>query len=205
MKLLTVTIFLLTTSVAFGQVNWTEGWEESTLKKARVSESSKMNQVEKDVVFYTNLVRLDPKRFLETIVPKYIESRNVENSSYLSSLKRDLRKTKKLSALELRDDLYEVAKGHAISSGKKGTIGHQNYSRRYKAVEATYIANAENCDYGSNEAIDIVFSWLIDEGVSNLGHRKNLLDPEFNCAGVAVAPHKKYEVNAVMSLGTRER
>jgi uncharacterized protein YkwD len=44
-------------------------------------------------------------------------------------------------------------------------------------------------------------SWMIDEGVSDLGHRKNILDKEYTAAGVSIQPHKRYKVNAVMNFG----
>lgn len=203
MRLLLICLSILLFNLAHAQTDWTAGWDAATLKKAQVSGSKKMNQMEEQVVFYCNLVRLDPKKFLNTILPKYIESRELKSSSYLSSLKRDLKKAKKIHPLQLNDNLYAIANKHAITSGKKGTVGHQNYTKRYKAVNDEFVTTGENCDYGNNEAIDIFFSWLIDEGVSNLGHRKNILDPEYSHAAVSVAEHKKYSVNAVMSMGMK--
>ncbi|MBL4703690.1 MAG: CAP domain-containing protein [Flavobacteriales bacterium] len=203
MKLLFLSATLLLSSVLIAQEDWTEGWSASVIKQAKVSGSVKMNQTEKDVVFYCNLVRLDPKLFLKTILPKYIASRELKNTGYISSLKRDLKKTKKMEVLSLSDKLYGVAHGHAVTSGKKGTTGHQNYSKRFKAVSSTFSSNGENCDYGNAKAIDIFFSWLIDKGISSLGHRKNILDKEFNHAAVSIAEHKKYDTNAVMTLGKK--
>ena len=34
----------------------------------------------------------------------------------------------------------------------------------------------ENIDFGSNEAMEIVISFLVDDGVSSRGHRMNLLN-----------------------------
>jgi uncharacterized protein YkwD len=203
MRILILTIALLYSASSFAQINWTEGWDAEVLKNAKVTGSTKMSKVEMDVIFYCNLARLKPKKFLATIVPKYISSRELKSSGYISSLKRDLKKTKKLTAFKISDNLYEVANIHAISSGKKGTIGHQNYSKRFKKVEAEFGTNGENCDYGNSKAIDIVFSWLIDEGISSLGHRKNILDKEYNHTAVSIADHKKYEVNAVMTFGKK--
>jgi len=190
-------------TVGLTQINWVENWDKITLESAKAKGALKMNNVEKEVIFYCNLVRVAPKKFLQTIVPKYISSRKLDNSSYLTSLQRDLKKSKKLPPLTANNDLYEVAKVHAVSSGKKGTIGHQNYTKRFQHLNDVFSVDGENCDYGNSEAIDIVFSWLIDEGIPNLGHRKNILDPEFNHTGVAIAPHKTYEVNAVMTYGMK--
>jgi len=203
MRIFILSIALLYSASFFGQVNWTEGWDAAVLKEAKVSGSTKMSKTEMDVIYYCNLVRLDPKKFLNTVVPKYVASRELKSSSYLSSLKRELKKTKKLPAFKLSDNLYGVANVHAVASGKKGTTGHQNYSKRFKKVIDEFGTNGENCDYGNGKAIDIFFSWLIDEGISNLGHRKNILDKEYNHAGVSIADHKKFDVNAVMAFGKK--
>ena len=184
-------------------IDWTAGWDHKTLNQARNLPSSKMNEVEENVLFYCNLARMNPKLFLTTTLSLYIEVRAVKNSSYLSSLKRFLKKSKKLPPFIANDSLHKVAEIHAVHSGKKGTIGHQNYSKRFKYVEDVFPTNGENCDYGNQKAIDIVFSWLIDEGIANLGHRKNVFDKEFSHAAVSIAPHKSYQVNAVMAFGSR--
>jgi uncharacterized protein YkwD len=188
---------------AFSQVDWTEGWDSETIQKAKVFGATKMSKTEKDVIFYCNLVRLNPNKFLTTILPKYIASRELKTTRFISSLKRDLKKTKKLEALKISAELYTVANGHAVASGKRGTTGHQNYEKRFKAVNKEFSTNGENCDYGNNKAIDIFFSWLIDEGIANLGHRKNILDTEFNYAAVSIEAHKTYDVNAVMTFGMK--
>ena len=41
--------------------------------------------------------------------------------------------------------------------------------------------------------MDSVNQLLIDEGVSNLGHRKNILNPKYTKIGVGVDFHPKYE------------
>jgi uncharacterized protein YkwD len=60
---------------------------------------------------------------------------------------------------------------------------------------------AENCDYGNNKAFDIVMSLLIDEDVPSLGHRENILDPEYKYVGTSIQPHKRYDWNCVIDFG----
>ncbi|MAR68387.1 MAG: hypothetical protein CL833_14150 [Crocinitomicaceae bacterium] len=190
--------------IGTSQVNWVEGWSENQLKQAIVRGDSQMNEAEKEVIFYCNLVRIDPKKFMSTVLPKYVESREIENSSYLISLRRDLKKANELPPFIANSELSQVAKKHATNSGNKGTIGHHNYTQRFKHLNDIFSVDGENCDYGNGEAIDIVFSWLIDEGIADLGHRKNILDPDFTHTGVGISPHKEYGVNAVMAYGKME-
>lgn len=50
----------------------------------------------------------------------------------------------------------------------------------------------ENIMYGSDTGKDVVISLLIDDGVSNRGHRTNLFNSQWNLAGSYTGPHKTY-------------
>jgi uncharacterized protein YkwD len=49
---------------------------------------------------------------------------------------------------------------------------------------------AENCDYGNANAIDIIMSLAVDDGVSSRGHRTNIFKPDAKVIGIACGPHK---------------
>jgi uncharacterized protein YkwD len=61
----------------------------------------------------------------------------------------------------------------------------------------------ENCYYGMEDPVVIVIKLLIDEGVKDLGHRHNMLEPSFNSVGVSIKPHKQYGYNCVMDFGAK--
>ena len=46
----------------------------------------------------------------------------------------------------------------------------------------------------------MILSLLIDDGVYNRGHRKNLLNPEIKKIGVGSYMHKKYDVCSVLDF-----
>ena len=106
--------------------------------------------------------------------------------------------------LQSEKDLYVIAKGHAEISGKRGTTGHQRFDKRFNPIMGKYNSVAENCAYGYNEAMEIVLKLLIDEGISSLGHRKNLLNPDYNSIGVSIKKHKSYRHNCVMDFGRKQ-
>ncbi|HYW96614.1 MAG TPA: CAP domain-containing protein [Bacteroidales bacterium] len=179
-----------------------KGWDEAVVKRANTAmDADFMNQEEKKVVLYMNLARTDGSLFANTLLKAWLKDKT--KTRYTRSLIRDLGKTSGLPLLEPRKDLFEIAAGHAVRSGRRGTTGHQGFDKRFEPVLGTYQMAGENCAYGYNKAEDIVIGLLIDEGIRDLGHRKNILKPEFNAVGVAIRPHKKYNYNCVMDFGKK--
>lgn len=179
-------------------------WDQSVLEKCNTAKDvTYMTDQEKEVIFLCNLARWDGKLFSETYLKQYIDSTETEKNSYVTSLFSDLKKVKKIKSLQPAEDLYKAADEHAIESGKKGSIGHQKVDARFKKHAPSYNDSAENCDYGNDQAIDIVMSLLIDEDVPNKGHRKNILDKDMTHVGVSIREHKKYDYNCVMDFGKK--
>lgn len=176
-------------------------WDAQTVEKANTAKNiSYLSAEEKKVILYCNLVRLNPKLFLETFVTPYLDSTK-ENNSYTKSLIKTLKSTKNIGILVPSKKLYSLAKDHAIDFGKKGKIGHGNFDKRF--MQLTKECNCvvgENCDYGDNKALNIVMSLLIDNEVPDLGHRINILDTEYKNIGVSIQTHKKYAWNCVMDF-----
>lgn len=200
-------IFLLISIIVSAQGEIWDQWDPQILEKANTAAEYKYySEEEKKVVFFMNLARLDGNLFAETVLDAYVETNDVDNTSYLRSLYRDLRKVEGLTVLIPEDDLTSIAQGHATKSGRTGHVGHRNFEERFEPfMGAPYTNLAENCSYGHATAIDIVISLLIDEGVRNVGHRENTLKPEFNSVGVAIREHKKYRYNCVIDFGKQDR
>jgi len=186
---------------AFGQKPVPK-WDAATLAKANTAKDEKyLSKQEKEVIFYLNLVRLNPKLFAETYLEKYLDSTK-ENDTYTKSLLKELPLTKPMGLLMPDKELFTFTKEHAIKSGQQNTTGHGNYKERVKKIRPRFGGYiAENCDYGNNRAIDIVMSLLIDENVPSLGHRKNILNPIYKFTGTSIQPHKGFEWNCVMEFG----
>lgn len=180
-------------------------WDKETIANANTAKDVKyMTSDEKEVIFLCNLARTDGKLFSETYLKQYVDSMELQKNNYITSLYTRLKKVKKLPLLKPQEDLYNAAKAHVDDTGKKGSIGHQNVTSRFKKHAPRYEETAENCDYGSDKAIDIVMSLLIDEGVTDKGHRENILDKTMLSVGVSIGDHKKYDFTCVMDFGDLE-
>ena len=177
-------------------------WDESVLEKANTAAGSEyMNEDEQKVIFILNLARADGPLFAETFLKGYLALKEKKSDRYIRSLYRDLQDVKDLPMLQPEKDLYEIAREHAIRSGMKGYEGHRRFKSRYSPVMKKYMEVGENIYYGKYTPDEIVLQLLIDEGIQDLGHRNNILNPRFNSIGVCIKPHKTFIYNCVMSFG----
>lgn len=197
-----VFLFMLSWAQLAAQDPW-EHWDPGTVSKLHTAANVfYLDDEEKKVVLLMNMARHDGPLFARTFLARYVQDKQVENSAYLRTLKRDLDKVKGLVPLHPEKDLTGAALGHALASGKSGKVGHQGFNKRFEPLMGKpYLHVGENCSYGYETARDIVVSLLIDEGIKDHGHRKNILAPDFNSVGVAIRPHRKYRVNCVMDFG----
>lgn len=164
---------------------------------------------EKEVVFYLNLVRLDPQTFSEQIAKPYIEEVYPKGNRYTRSLITDLSKAQPANYLVFKSDLYQVSKSHAIDIGKHNIDGHtgshgKTFQKRTNSIYKTYKGVGENLGFGYTSPIEIVMELLIDYDISNLGHRKTILDVRFTCVGVFIGPHSYYKTCCVMDFGMKK-
>jgi uncharacterized protein YkwD len=61
----------------------------------------------------------------------------------------------------------------------------------------------ECCDYGNDNAVDILLNLLVDDGIPGVGHRLICLSNSYTKIGISIQPHKVYEVNTVMDFKWR--
>ncbi len=202
-----IAVLLLLPGHLLSQASAWDGWDEDVVRELNTgSATAYLAEEEKKVILFMNMARHNGSLFAETFLESYIEVNDLENSSYLRSLFRDLKKVSGLQPLLPEEDLTAAAQGHATKSGKKGRVGHQDFNKRFDPLMGNpYSHVGENCSYGYEEAIDIVITLLIDEGIKDQGHRKNILSDSFNSVGVAIRPHKSYRVNCVMDFGRQIR
>jgi hypothetical protein len=180
-------------------------WDEQVVRSLHTAANVPgLNQEEQKVILFMNLARHDGSLFARTFLDAYLNEKGIKKNGTVRSLFRDLKKTSGLSPLEPQADLTAIALEHARATGESGKTGHQNFNQRFERVLGNpYTLVAENLAYGHAEAIDIVISLLIDEGIRDLGHRKNILHPQFNSVGVAIRSHERYRVQCVIDFASR--
>ena len=205
-KIYILFLFLLPGQLLAQTTAW-DRWDPEVVGELHTAVNSEfLNEEEKKVILFVNMARHDGPLFEDTFLKAYLLDTSVEMSKYVKSLIRDLKKTSNLQPLLLEEDLTSIAQGHATKTGKTGRVGHQGFEKRFDPFMGNpYNQVGENCSYGYDKAIDIVLALLIDEGVTDVGHRKNMLNEDFNSAGVAIRPHKSYRVGCVIDFGRQTR
>ena len=100
------------------------------------------------------------------------------------------RRSKGLTALEMRDDLNAIARKHSedMASGRR-SFGHGGYNQRVLKVQKIikpFSGNmAENVLYGAGNAKDAVSIWK-----KSSGHKKNMLG-DYKYIGIGTARNRR--------------
>jgi uncharacterized protein YkwD len=115
-----------------------------------------------------------------------------------------LKRTPPRSVLKWDPCLSASAAEHVKDAGPKGLIGHDSSrgehfpDRILRYVD--YKQAGENISYGAASPDMVVQQLLIDDGVPDRGHRRNMLDPGFNAAGAACGSHAKFGTMCVIDF-----
>ena len=182
-------------------------WPDSVLAAANSARTAHyLNEEEKSLIFYTNLVRINPDLFSTTYFEEYLEKNDIKKDKEIKKLIKDLEFYERMEILKPSQQLSEIATKHAKDMGNSGRTGHlsnngDSFKKRMEEGLKIYSGINENCQYGYEKGIDILMDLLIDRDVPNYGHRKNILDPGMKYVGVAIEPHKRWNVNCVQDFG----
>jgi len=167
--------------------------------------------LELDVLKETNLARTDPRAYAQYLEPMLdwfdgrvlrrpgtdVGLRTEEGAAAVREAIRFLREQEPVTPLEWSNGLWRAARDHARDQSATGATGHvgsdgSTMEQRMDRYGQWKVTAAENIDYGSAEARHVVISLIVDDGVRNRGHRRNLFNAQLRVAGAACAPHQRY-------------
>jgi uncharacterized protein YkwD len=112
---------------------------------------------------------------------------------------RVLRQTKPLPELRTSDGITLAARDHVKDQAPRGLMNHRGTDgsmawdrvSRYGEWKSKI---SENMTFGPATPHDVIAALLIDDGIADRGHRKNILDPEVKLVGISCGAHKSYRV-----------
>lgn len=173
------------------------------------------SRFEEDVFIELNRFRSDPAAYTEYLRdyrPRFegklligaddgeIDIMTREGVAAVDEAIRELRHEKPLPTLEWSDALARAAADHVAVQSRSGAVGH--YTRGNGPGErmtarggGPYVS--EVITYGHHTPEGVVDQLLIDDGVSNRGHRFSLLRPTHRYAGVACGSHPVHRTMCV--------
>lgn len=198
-----------------------ESWSKEELTLANTAGDKKyLSPQERDFIMYTNLIRMDGLKFFNTFFQDFLDAHNKQMAQYANynslkvsrtdkyykSLETDLEDIKDLPLLWPDEALCWVARQHAKDMNRYNYAEHQSRDGRSAKDRISQMyprrAMGENLSFGFATGLGNACMLLLDKGVSNLGHRKLMLDTsyELNFVGVSIQPHKGYKYCAVMDF-----
>lgn len=116
-----------------------------------------------------------------------------------------LKSTPPVPALSASQPLTLSARDHVRDLGPRGVTGHVGADNSQPADRISRYGrprtiSGEGITFGPISARSIVIQLIVDDDVPGRDHRKNLFEPAFRVAGIAIGPHKFYAYMCVVDF-----
>lgn len=176
-----------------------------------------LSPLEAEIMDEMNLARTQPQQYAAFIeeYKKYYNGNQLtlpsrqalvttEGVAAVDEAVNFLRAAKPLPALGIARGLCLAAKDHALDLAVKGLTGHKGSdgstpNMRMERYGSWENVNGENIAYEVTTARQIVIGMIIDDGVANRGHRKNIFDSNLHVAGININTSPPYGAKCVIT------
>jgi len=174
-------------------------------------------EIAKQMIIAHENLRIDPSSYIEKVEktmkqlkgnilsrPLEYAVQTVEGKDAFLEAIEFLKTQKPVPKLQYDERLSKSAEDHVKDLGPKGLASHEGsdgltvYDRIEKYCEWDSIC-CENIDLGGRTAEDILVNLIVDDGVPDRGHRKNLFNPELKFFGTASGLHKDFGIITVVN------
>ena len=138
---------------------------------------------EQQMIDEINQLRTNPAKYctyVETYLQKYDADEDVKIAA--KEVLTILKSMKPLTPLTISPVMYNDAKQHGLLMSKKNVFEHSS------------LPYAENLSLGYKDIRDAIVDLLIDDGIPNRGHRKNLLSEKIKQVAVFELPGKVQDI-----------
>lgn len=112
---------------------------------------------------------------------------------------RVLRQTRPMGTLRASAGMTLGARDHVKDQAPRGLMNHKGTDGSMAWDRVSRYGDwktkiSENMTFGPSTARDVVEALVVDDGISDRGHRKNILDPDVKLVGISCGPHKLLRV-----------
>lgn len=158
-------------------------------------------KLEREVIEEINFARTQPKEYVKARLQPYVDAGKASDA--MKECINEMNGKAPLKPLQVAAGLTLAAREWVALQGPSEYIGHDmNLPVRLRKY-CYFGYYTENISYGRNDPKEIVIRLLEDDGVSNRGHRKNILSKAYTHIGVGFGPHKKYRYMCVQDFAER--
>ncbi|MBU1239828.1 CAP domain-containing protein [Myxococcota bacterium] len=145
---------------------------------------SSLTAEEQVVLDLVNYARTDPQGFAEDYLLSAYNS-GTDNGAY-----DDLMSLDPVQAVSIHGDLLDAAYAHSLD------MANNCQSMQHDSCDGTTWSDrifsyysggtiGENIAWGFSTGESVVIAWIIDQGISSLGHRRNILSGSYVHMGIA--------------------
>jgi uncharacterized protein YkwD len=178
---------------------------ESMTKSEKTAAIGYLSPLEKEIIDEMNLARAEPQKyaaFVKEYKSYYDGARltipgrkkalvTAEGIAAVDEAINFLRAATPLSVLDIAKGVSLAAKDHASDLALKGLTGHTGSDGSLPNARVDRYGNwegaiGETVLYEVSTARQMVIALIIDDGVPNRGHRRNIFDANYHIAGVSI-------------------
>jgi uncharacterized protein YkwD len=148
-----------------------------------------------ELISEMNLARTQPQAYAQIVAAR--GPALGQSPKMVEEAVRFLQKQRPLGALTQSTGLTQAALTHVLDTGARGIKGHRgsdgsNVSNRADRFGRWDGRVGENIFYGRVSARDAIVALIIDQGVSDRYHRRNIFEAGFRFAGAAAGAHSGF-------------
>jgi uncharacterized protein YkwD len=184
----------------------------------RIRGSAGLSSLEAEIVGELNLARTAPLKYVShleafrrlfqgdlVVMPDGTRIQTREGVAAVDEAIRCLQTQAPVGPVEASAGLTRGARDHVKDTGPRGVMDHSGSDGSHPSDRVNRYGKwrqtmGENIAFGVTGARNIVIQLIVDDGVSDRGHRKNIFQPAFRCVGVACGPHAKFGFMCVMDF-----
>jgi hypothetical protein len=171
----------------------------------------KLSEIERQFFYWVNYSRKNPQMFYDSIVVPVSLLYPQLKGQNLESLQSEMRYTESLPLFILDSVLSKMANSHASDLAihnmppSHSSSNGENFSERFKKY-GLMNCGGENISFGSlsGDPVFMLVLLYLDLNVSNLGHRKALLNPIYLRTGIASASYENGNTIIVQDFACKQ-
>jgi uncharacterized protein YkwD len=152
-----------------------------------------------EVLREINLARTSPRAYAQILAAESTPSPALREAVAF------LQKAKPLAPVTVSEPMSAASRQHVFDQGARGTTGHRGsdgsspWNRLARFGRWRGYAGEVIC-YGRQTARETVAALIVDDGVPDRGHRKNIFNSAFSVAGIAWGVHARYGTMCVVDF-----